>query len=807
MSHSGRLAGWPAAAALLALVYAAGVLAVAFAPEAEGVSGWWPAAGLSVGLLVVQPRRRWPVLALAVVVVTILASLTAGRDVGITTLFAIGNAAEAFVAASVVRRGRDRDRVPALDSTDVVLRLLVAAVLGGATATAAATLSTVVAGGADPLPVARTFIISHTAATLIIVSALLTLPQRHRPLSRPAELAGQAALLAGLTLVVFAPSQDLSLSYLPLPVLIWAALRLDLWVLTWELVAFSVAVTLFSANGWGPFGFDYERGAIEASALGTLVQGYLLCAALLTIPLAVASAQRRRLITELVRSEKLTNATLDTIPTMVLVTDLYGELVRVNGGVAAVTGYVEGDLVGRPIWEMPFAGPGSTGYPAGLPDEPDGQVSRETNLITNLGRRRRILWNTGYVRDEHDRPTHVVITGTDLTEERRAAGLNRHILEAAITTALIGLDAEGRITVFNAGAVNLLGHDQQDIVGTPFTDLLDPDELAERTGGASGVTAFAQLAADAEASGGTAARDWTWIAADGQRHTVSMTLSAVTDTVNARYGFLCIGRDVTEARAAQEMLIAALEKERLAVQRMRELDAAKNDFVSTVSHELRTPVTSIVGYTELLEDGSFIDPAPEQLPLLGSIARNGQRLILLCDDLLTLSGLDSGAVAWDRGGLDLASIVAGAEDAVRAQLVGRDLELVVTTADDPVPVLGDRGQLERVLTNLLSNAIKFTEDGGRIEVTVDQRDGEAVLAVADTGIGIPEGEQSGVFDRFFRSSTAQERAIQGTGLGLSIVAAIVAAHGGRIDVRSAHLEGTTFTVRLPLARAGSGSLR
>ena len=73
--------------------------------------------------------------------------------------------------------------------------------------------------------------------------------------------------------------------------------------------------------------------------------------------------------------------------------------------------------------------------------------------------------------------------------------------------------------------------------------------------------------------------------------------------------------------------------------------------------------------------------------------------------------------------------------------------------------------------------------------------------MSDTGIGIPETEQGGLFQRFFRSSTAQERAIQGTGLGLSIVAAIVAAHGGRIDVRSAHLEGTTFTVRLPLARS------
>jgi signal transduction histidine kinase len=348
--------------------------------------------------------------------------------------------------------------------------------------------------------------------------------------------------------------------------------------------------------------------------------------------------------------------------------------------------------------------------------------------------------------------------------------------------------------------VNLLGYDAQDTIGTPFVDLLDPEQLADRYDGASGEKAFARLVEGIAGGGETAPGDWIWIGADGRPHTISMTLSLAADRIAARVGYLCVGRDVTESRASQEMLIAALEKERLAVQRMRELDAAKNEFVSTVSHELRTPVTSIVGYTEILEDGSIVPPAEEQRPLLESIGRNGRRLIMLCDDLLTLSGLDSGAARWDRDAVDLTEILSGAEDAVRAQLSGRDLALDVTVPQEPVSVLGDRVQLERALTNLLSNAIKFTEDGGRIVLAAEARDGEAWLTVSDTGIGIPVEEQAGLFQRFFRSSTAQSRAIQGTGLGLSIVAAIVAAHGGRIDVQSAHLEGTTFTIRLPMAR-------
>jgi signal transduction histidine kinase len=101
--------------------------------------------------------------------------------------------------------------------------------------------------------------------------------------------------------------------------------------------------------------------------------------------------------------------------------------------------------------------------------------------------------------------------------------------------------------------------------------------------------------------------------------------------------------------------------------------------------------------------------------------------------------------------------------------------------------------------NLLSNAIKFTPDGGKVACSLESCDQYAALEVSDTGIGIPEDEQGELFTKFFRSSNAQEKAIQGTGLGLSIISSIVAAHGGDIAVRSRPGDGTTFTVRLPLA--------
>src|SRR3954454_5439919 len=156
---------------------------------------------------------------------------------------------------------------------------------------------------------------------------------------------------------------------------------------------------------------------------------------------------------------------------------------------------------------------------------------------------------------------------------------------------------------------------------------------------------------------------------------------------------------------------------------------------------------------------------------------------------------------WRHDAFDLGSIIGQIEESIRTLLNCRHLTFEIKRRGSPVSVLGDRAQLERVMINLLSNAVKFTEDGGTIGFGVDIVDDEAVITVRDTGIGIPAEEQGDLFQRFFRSSTAQVRQIQGTGLGLSIVAAIVSGHGGTIEVRSGHLQGSTFTVTLPLAQS------
>ena len=396
---------------------------------------------------------------------------------------------------------------------------------------------------------------------------------------------------------------------------------------------------------------------------------------------------------------------------------------------------------------------------------------------------------------------YAVMTGIDVTAERTTAGLVNHLMEASLTTAIVGIDTAGRVSVANSGIQHLLGYERDELVGEPFYRLLKASELLERTGADTLDEAFDILVRGLGRDGETRARDWTWMTKAGGEQLVSMTLSVAQDAFAAQSGYLCVARDVTEQRHSQEMLIAALDKERTAVERLRSLDQAKNEFVSTVSHELRTPVTSIVGYTEMMTDGSVVEPLPDQMPLLETINRNGQRLISMINDLLMLSGLDAETVHWRHDPVDLAATIGPIEEAIRPLLNGRHLDFEIDRPGVPVPVLGDRAQLERVMINLLSNAVKFTEDDGTVGFGVAVVDDHAVITVSDTGIGIPTDEQGDLFQRFFRSSTAQVRQIQGTGLGLSIVAAIVAGHGGTIEVKSGHLQGSTFTVKLPLAKS------
>ena len=252
-----------------------------------------------------------------------------------------------------------------------------------------------------------------------------------------------------------------------------------------------------------------------------------------------------------------------------------------------------------------------------------------------------------------------------------------------------------------------------------------------------------------------------------------------------------LGRGLNHARL--------YEAENRLVEDLKALDRAKTDFFATISHELRAPLSSIEGYIELLSEEEAGPVTPQQRQMLKTVNRSASRLRSLIDDLFTLAKLESGAYATVTRPVNMAEVIAGAIDAVRPSVSAAKLDLSATVPPDGLVVDGDASQLDRVLINLLSNSVKYTPEGGQIEVWAEAENGSAVVRVTDTGIGIPNTDQTKLFGRFFRASNAQKASIPGTGLGLAIVRTIVTNHGGNISLASKEAGGTTVTVRLPLA--------
>ncbi|HVV21107.1 MAG TPA: HAMP domain-containing sensor histidine kinase [Pseudonocardiaceae bacterium] len=267
-----------------------------------------------------------------------------------------------------------------------------------------------------------------------------------------------------------------------------------------------------------------------------------------------------------------------------------------------------------------------------------------------------------------------------------------------------------------------------------------------------------------------------------------------------------VGRLASAFNTMVERIESAFRSRERSEASARSSEERMRRFVADASHELRTPLTSIRGYAELYRQGAATSPE-DVAGVLRRIEDQAARMGLLVDDLLLLARLDQQR-PLEHARVDLAVLAVDAVHDAHAvapdRSVGLRLPPPVTGedgADEPaeVPVVGDEARLRQVLGNLVSNAVLHTPTGTPVEVRVRAADQEAVLEVADKGPGLPADQAERVFERFYRADPARGRVSGGTGLGLAIVAAIVAAHGGRVEVRTAVGVGTTFRVLLPLA--------
>jgi signal transduction histidine kinase len=232
----------------------------------------------------------------------------------------------------------------------------------------------------------------------------------------------------------------------------------------------------------------------------------------------------------------------------------------------------------------------------------------------------------------------------------------------------------------------------------------------------------------------------------------------------------------------------------------RQLEVAnrhKSEFLANMSHELRTPLNAVIGFSEVLLERMFGELNDKQAEYLADILSSGRHLLSLINDILDLSKVEAGRMDLELDTFSLPAALEGALTLIRERAARHGVGLVLELDDAVGDVVADERKVKQVLLNLLSNAVKFTPDGGRITVRALAANGDVEVSVADTGIGIAAEDQEAIFEEFRQVGDDYARKREGTGLGLALARRFVALHGGRLWVKSAPGEGSTFTFTLP----------
>jgi PAS domain S-box-containing protein len=366
-------------------------------------------------------------------------------------------------------------------------------------------------------------------------------------------------------------------------------------------------------------------------------------------------------------------------------------------------------------------------------------------------------------------------------------------LETIFTTsadAIVVADREGRVLDLNRAAEAMFGFARADLLHRPVVDEVLPPE--------SRVADLARIDAELDA-GRSGSRAGGRLEVEVMRRDRSRFPAEVSVAAAESSGgeiVIAFVRDISERRRAERDLIAALD-------RAREGERAKADFLTVMSHEMRTPLNGLLGSTEILA-ATPLDPG--QRDLVDVIATSAHVLLHHVNGVLDLSRAEAGAAASPDTAFDCEALVAEVVANQRGLAEAEGTRLAMVNIGDPVGrVLGRPGQLRQILLNLVGNAVKFTRNGA-VTVEIEALDGTAdgvgrrvEFRVIDSGIGIAKADLERVFDDFVRLDTSYGRETGGTGLGLGITRRLVQALGGEIDATSHPGLGSRFRVRLPFA--------
>ncbi|MCW5695188.1 MAG: PAS domain S-box protein [Bauldia sp.] len=410
------------------------------------------------------------------------------------------------------------------------------------------------------------------------------------------------------------------------------------------------------------------------------------------------------------------------------------------------------------------------------------------------------------IRQEERRPAHLPVAPPELLrlaavgapeEHRRLEDFRDALqrieeLEAVLDTATDGvvvIDGAGRITSANRSAEALFGVEATDMLGRPFADFLAEESRR------SALDYLDGLARNGVASVLNDGREVIGLVPQGGMIPLFMTMGRLGDSDT----FCAVLRDITQWKNAEEELVAARRAAESANQQ-------KSEFLAKVSHEIRTPLNAVIGFAEVMLEERFGPVGNKRYrEYLADIRLSGTHLMSLINDLLDLSKIEAGKLDLALDEIPLNDIIRECVGLMQPQ-ANRDRVIIRTSLSLAVPkVVADLRSLRQILLNLLSNAVKFTPAGGQVIISSALEDnGEVVVRIRDTGVGMSQKELEIALKPFRQVATAGRPRIEGTGLGLPLTKALVEANRASFEIDSAPNQGTMVRITFPVTRVLAG---
>lgn len=248
-------------------------------------------------------------------------------------------------------------------------------------------------------------------------------------------------------------------------------------------------------------------------------------------------------------------------------------------------------------------------------------------------------------------------------------------------------------------------------------------------------------------------------------------------------------------RSMSKDLFTFAQSKQQEIQKLKQLETFRKEFLADISHELKTPIFSAQGFIHTLLDGAVNDPNVRDR-FLGKAAKSLDQLDTLIQDLIIISQLETGKIKIEAEQFSINELLIEIIELLEPKRQLRDSTITVNSYTDNIIVFADRNRINQVLKNLIDNAIKYGKDNGQVQIIISELEKNIKIQIKDDGIGIPEDHLDKIFRRFYRVEKSRSKEMGGTGLGLAIVKHIIDAHNTNITVSSKTNEGTVFTFEL-----------